>query len=178
MKIKTVISICKKERHIALLDAAGRQWLGTACAFYPLLDAPHFDRESLCATYDIDDAAREKIRFTEGEAPSTLCFETSDQTESEAKCDGMTIGYGGDILRPVHMEQGVMFINEKYLAPFAGDDADIYVRYMEGGTPYFAVKRGFMLYGIIMPTAAGENFADELKQLVREIEVNRENDKD
>ena len=53
---------------------------------------------------------------------------------------------------------------------------DIYVRYTEGGTPYFAVKRGFMLYGIIMPTAAGENFADELKQLVREIEVNRENE--
>lgn len=176
MKIKTVISICKKERHIALVEGAGRQWLGTACALYPLLDAPWFDRESLCATYDIDDAVREKIRFTEGEAPSTLCFETSDQTESAAKSDGMTIGYGGDILRPVHTEQGVMFINEKYLAPFAGDDADIYVRYMKGGTPYFAVKRGFMLYGIIMPVVVGENFADELKQLVREIEVNREND--
>ena len=69
-----------------------------------------------------------------------------------------------------------MFINEKYLAPFTGDDADIYVRYMEGGNPYFAVKRGFMLYGIIMPIMIGENFADELKQLVREIEVNRENE--
>ena len=176
MKIKTVIAICKKDRRIALFDGGGRQWVGTGAAMYPLLDAPYFDKESLCATYDIDDAAREKILFT-NDAPLPLNFETNDHSESEAKCDTMTICYYGDILRPVHTEQGIMLINERYLSPFAGDDTDIYVRYTESGGAYFAVKRGFMLYGIIMPVMITESFAEDIKSLAREIEVKFENDR-
>lgn len=60
MKLKKVLSICKTNGLYYLYDRIDRsgeitQWLGDACALYPLDGLPILDEESFCAVFDISD---------------------------------------------------------------------------------------------------------------------------
>ena len=68
MKLKKVLSICKTNGLYYLYDRIDRsgeitQWLGDACALYPLDGLPILDEESFCAVFDITGKQREKILF-------------------------------------------------------------------------------------------------------------------
>lgn len=57
MKLKKVLSICKTNGLYYLYDRIDRsgeitQWLGDACALYPLDGLPILDEESFCAVFD------------------------------------------------------------------------------------------------------------------------------
>lgn len=68
MKLKKVLSICKTNGLYYLYDRIDRsgeitQWLGDACALYPLDGLPILDEESFCAVFDITGEATQKKFF-------------------------------------------------------------------------------------------------------------------
>lgn len=77
MKLKKVLSICKTNGLYYLYDRIDRsgeitQWLGDACALYPLDGLPILDEESFCAVFDITGKQREKILFRHERLPEHL----------------------------------------------------------------------------------------------------------
>jgi hypothetical protein len=80
MKLKKVLSICKANGLYYLYDRIDRsgeitQWLGDACALYPLDGLPILDEESFCAVFDITGKQREKILFRHERLPEHLNVE-------------------------------------------------------------------------------------------------------
>ena len=80
MKLKKVLSICKTNGLYYLYDRIDRsgeitQWLGDACALYPLDGLPILDEESFCAVFDITGKQREKILFRHERLPEHLNVE-------------------------------------------------------------------------------------------------------
>lgn len=72
-------------------------------------------------------------------------------------------------------EHGVEFINAVHLIPFAdydSKDLSFNLRHNKLGQPYFAVKNGFMLIGIIEPVKMiDKTFFEELKAFEKQVEI-------
>lgn len=169
MKIKSIVTLCKKRNYAVLaMSENGTQWLGDGCALYPLYEAPIYDQTSLCAAYDITENQSDKIIFqTSDEKSIPLCIKDDDLTETAIGEYSVTVGYKGKDYAVFSTPDGALFLNRKYLTPFKDmDGAEIYLRYAESGQAYFAVKFGFMLYGVIMPDyIADEMLCENLKSL-------------
>ena len=156
MKIKKIVDLCKKRGMVYIISDAeggGVQWLGDGAAFYPLFDAPRFDKESLCTIFDINEVQAEKILFRiEDKLPVSFNFDNNDECESFADESEIHIIYGGRTLRPIHTDEGIVFLNVKYLAPLSdADNVEIYKRYSTGDTVYFVAKVGYEVQAVIMP---------------------------
>lgn len=65
MKIKKAFDICKKNKIISIFgNEKGEQWLSDGYAVYPIFGLPELNEDYICKLYDINDAQRDKIRFT------------------------------------------------------------------------------------------------------------------
>ncbi len=153
MKVKKIIDICKKSKSMCLIDSKDEdlQYITNGCAVYPLCDLPYFNFDSICNTFDISERAREKITFrTMSEFPSNIS--TKDTYAGETLCERYSDMSVGKYL-PIKTEIGLQFIDKQYLAPFDDmENIELYLRINEtDNSIYFAVKQGFMLYGIIFP---------------------------
>ena len=175
MKIKKIIDLCKKRGIFRLYAGGSVQWISDGCALYPLYNLPEFVEETLYRVFDITEKQQDKISFRyELHLPSTIC--NDDYMQGEALCEKgtMVIGAGGKSIIPFKTSQGVLFIDEKYLAPLEDtrDYIEVYERTGEGGRIYFAVKSGFMLLAIVLPyDAINELFVNGLKELSQQCEI-------
>lgn len=175
MKIKKIIDLCKKRGIFRLYAGESVQWISDGCALYPLYNLPEFDEETLYRVFDITEKQQDKISFRyELHLPSTICID--DYMQGEALCEKgtMVIGGGGKNIIPFKTSQGVLFIDEKYLAPLEDtrDYIEVYERTGEDGRIYFAVKSGFLLLAIVLPyDAIDELFVNGLKELSKQCEV-------
>lgn len=168
MKLKQIESILKRNKNVTMYDTNGAQWLGDGGALYPVFGMPKLSAENLLTMWDVPEDKRSKWNFRiEQSAPCDM----RDTTEAEyiAKRDMPPVFFQGEILEPLEMEQGVIFINQRYLRPF--DDLEngyeLYIRLTGAGSPYVAVKEGYALVGIIMPmTIINRNFIDDFEKLL------------
>ena len=106
MKLKKVLSICKTNGLYYLYDRIDRsgeitQWLGDACALYPLDGLPILDEESFCAVFDITGKQREKILFRHERLPEHLNVEDVAAGDKLVREYETTFINGGLRLKPL-----------------------------------------------------------------------------
>ena len=172
MKLKKVLSICKTNGLYYLYDRIDRsgeitQWLGDACALYPLDGLPILDEESFCAVFDITGKQREKILFRHERLPEHLNVEDVAAGDKLVREYETTFINGGLRLKPLKTNNGVIFIRSLYLSPLEDviDMVQFYERTTPQGGSYIVAKAGFLTAAVIMPYVISKKFADELEEL-------------
>ena len=178
MKIKKTIDLCKKRGYFYLFTPeGGEQWISDGVGIYPLGDAPYLDENTICILFDISAKTREKMVFRVGTAPAGICFD--DIAEGEAICEqgALLLGEGKNGVIPYKTQQGIQFIDRKHMEPLEDcGDLEVYERISEHGDMYFAVKRGCILVGLIMPyDIINEHFVKSLRSLAELCAVAWEN---
>lgn len=178
MKIKSIVSICKREKRFCLYDDEraenAAQWLGDGSAVYPLLKMPPLDKESIFAVFDIPDKQASKMFVRQEPLPVSIDFRDAVECENVLKLDEMEIGFAGRVLQPLHTSQGLQFIDTKYLEPLAEykDMLALYERTDTSGQTYIAAKNGLILVAVIMPfDAINEKFVQQLQAFTRDCKV-------
>lgn len=177
MKIKAIVSICKKAKAFRLFDNCeenGLQWLGDGNAVYPLLKMPPLNEKNLFAVFDIPEKQQNKMYVTNDALPENIDFRDAVECENILTPGEMDIGYAGRVLRPLHTSQGLTFIDTKYLDPLTDyeDMLELYERTDRSGNLYIAVKSGFMLVAVILPFyAIKERFITQLRTFTRDCET-------
>lgn len=169
MKLKQIESILKPNKNIVLYTTEDAQWIGDGAALYPIYGMPHLTEENILVMWDVPEDKREKWHFRYGDTLHPSMF--SDSVDGEQLIErGMSpICQNGGMAEPLKTEQGVLFINQRYLKPF--DDLengyDLYARLSPRGAPYIAVKEGYSLVGIISPmVVVNERFISDLEELL------------
>lgn len=171
MKIKKVESILKARKTIITYKttADNCQWIGDGSAFYPIYNLPTLTKENIFAMFDIPESKQDKFYFAERELPEALSFKDTDSTESILERSNYAISTQGRNLEPLKSSQGIIFIDKRYLSPFEKmeNGYELYERTNESGTPYFAVKSGFLLLGIVAPyDLVSDSFIENLENLM------------
>ena len=181
MKISTIQQICKGAKRIELFSAPSSsvQWISDGGAFYPLYNLPEMREENVFALFDIPEKKQDKIRFEyKSQLPSAICFGDAAEAENVLELGYISICARGRALRPLKTSHGMIYINEKYLKPFADAEngVQLYERYTPGGEVYIAVKEGFLLTGIILPyDIVTEDFVEALKVIYELSALSAEN---
>lgn len=171
MKIKTIAAICRKNKAFCLYDSitrdgeVGTQWLGDGRAIYPLQGLPRLEEDSIYTMFDITEKQQDKITFRYETLPEGINFADTDQCENCLDDQKLEVVLDGRILKPLHTQQGVVFIDTAYLAPFADvvDMLELYERVTPSGQIHIAAKLGMFLAGIILPyDIIRKEFVDQL----------------
>lgn len=151
MKLKQIEAILKAEKTIIVSETYACQWLGNGEAFYPVYNLPKLTKDNIFTMFDITEEKRDKFYFEERPFPSFINFKDFDNNEQLLERGTIAFCAHGRTLEPLKTSQGIAFINSRYLKPFSDIDAgfELYERITPKGTPYIAIKSGFMLLGII-----------------------------
>ncbi len=169
MKIKQVESIVKVSKQIHILNAFDCQWLGDGTAFYPLYDMPELTESTIYTMLDIPEDNRSKYVCTERNFPSEYSLNDFEIDETVIMRDMFDVVVRGAIVEPLKTPRGLIFIDTKYLKPFADDSYELYERISENGDIYIVVKCGFTLRGIISPCEIlNDKFMTALETLTTE----------
>lgn len=182
MKIKKAFDICKKNKVISIFgNEKGEQWLSDGYAVYPIFGLPELNEDYICKLYDINDAQRDKIRFTISQTKPLIDVEDCSADETPAEMWDISIIYGGKVMLPISTAEGLMFIDRVYLNPFVdmpNETMALALRKDFKGTPYFAVKFGMIAYGFICAyEIVDEDFVRQLKSLYIESDMILKNKK-
>lgn len=186
MKLKTIAALCKKSQNIAIMEkpAGGgnyiKQWIGDGYAMYPIAGLPYLDEESIFTIFDVTEKQRENYSFHQGALPEAINFSDTDENEQMLDGEKMSIVVAGRTLIPLKTQYGMVFIDEKYLAPLAeaAEVLELYERITNDGRAYIAAKAGFMLIAVIMPCdIIKDDFVAQLRELTNECAVALNNKK-
>lgn len=174
MKIKAVEAICKAQKTIILMESGGRQWISNGSALFPLYNLPHLSQENIFTMFDIPEDKRDKYYFEQRDGlPSGLCFDDTVESEQPITRGMISIVLHGRILEPLQTSVGILYINQRYLAPF--DDAkngiELYERADANGRIYIVVKDGMLLCGVILPVFLQGEDLKVLKKLAELSDV-------
>lgn len=171
MIISKIKDMCKAAKRIIITRTEYVQWISDGYGTYPLYNVPELSRENVFAIFDIPEDKQSGFQFDErdcigdgillsdehdGELPLTLL-------STEIKAYGVTLAVAKS-------ESGVIFINKRYLAPFADfeNGVQLYERRGRSGQPYIAVKDGMFLFGLILPAPVDNAvFGEELSEIGR-----------
>ena len=119
MKIKKAFDICKKNKVISIFgNEKGEQWLSDGYVVYPIFGLPELNEDYICKLYDINDAQRDKIRFTISQTKPLIDVEDCSADETPAEMWDISIIYDGKVMLPISTAEGLMFIDRVYLNPF------------------------------------------------------------
>lgn len=135
---------------------------------YPIHNLPTITDKHLFALFDIPEDKQSKYYFQERGVPKDI--DTRDYIENEKLIQRgkFTIVALGRELEPLQTSSGTVFINTKYLKPFADepDGFELYERYGSESGTYIVAKSGMLVIGIIHPfNIVGEKFLSELETL-------------
>ena len=182
MRFKAVKKKKKKAKQVVLCDHKAVQWIGDGSALYAMRDMPEMDEGAICAVCDISDTQADKILFKEitGE-PAGVSLELNAPDEVLLdQCD-ISIKTGGTELLAYGTSTGMEFVDAAYLRPFGDVESDyleVYERRTPEGSPYFAVKTGIMLLGVVFPVRViTDRFVKDLSYLARGCVTTLENEK-
>ena len=169
MKLSKIGALCKGAKRIIVYNVFGGQWLSDGYVLYPLVDLPHLDEESVYTIFDIPKDKRSKVQYEERTSlPYGINVADAVTGETPLQYAGCGISYHGAAYTPMNGKDGILFIDRRYLAPFS-TDVTLYERYYPGSErAYVAVKRGFLLEGIILPSeVATKELAQALVKIGR-----------
>lgn len=173
MKLKKVAALCCQSGAIRLfdqVDGTGEvvcQWLGDGYAVYPMVGLPYMDTDNICAMFDISEKKQEKMTFRHAPAPESINWDDADQAERQLDDPKLCVRYECREMLPLRTSEGIIFIQEKYLAPLDNlDYMHLYERRSKGGGVYIVAKVGMMIQAVIMPMdVVNEDFVDKLDEL-------------
>jgi len=153
MKLKQIEAILKAEKTIIVAETPECQWLGNGAVFYPVYNLPKLTCENIFTMFDIAEDKRDKFYFKETVIPEHYNLADGDESEQILDRGKIAMYADGRTLEPLKTSQGLVFINSRYLKPFAGIDGgyELYERTDASGKSYIVAKSGFMLLGIILP---------------------------
>lgn len=176
MKMKALVKLCKSAGYVmAATDDEGTQWMGDGRCLFPLYGMPFFSQESFCKTFEITEKQQEKIIFRFGEGVPAM-IETTDSCDEERVIQEVNIRLGtdkGNVI-PYMTRDGIRFMDTGYMTPLADikDELTVYERISESGDVYFAVKVGFMLKAIILPTdILDQKFIEQISDLASQCQI-------
>lgn len=176
MKLKKVISLCHQRKTFRLFDKISEngeivQWMGDGCAAYPLNGLPILDEETLCAVFDISEKQLKNTSIRRLAMPDVLNIGDTDPDERVLKDDDFSIIYGGTEVKPLKARNGIIFIQQKYLAPLEDvlDVVQLYERVTPDGQTYVAAKAGLLIAAVIFPySVINEKFVTRLEEITQE----------
>lgn len=183
MKINSIQQICKGAKRIELYTVEDKnvQWISDGGAFYPLYNLPQLEQENVFTMFDIPEDKQNKIRFEHKfTLPQAMNFEDHANGETLLELGGISIYTRGQILLPLKTSLGIVYINQKYLAPFkdSKNGVTLHERITPNGAVYIVAKEGFLLTGIILPLdVITKGFVDELESIYKLSAVAAENKK-
>ena len=103
--------------------------------------------------------------------PDALNVGDTDPDERILKDDDFSITYGGTQLKPLKTRNGIIFIQQKYLAPLEDvlDVVQLYERVTPDGQTYVVAKAGLLIAAVIFPyKVVTEQFVTRLEEITRE----------
>lgn len=176
MKLKKVISLCHQRKTFRLFDKISEcgeivQWLGDGFAAYPLNGLPILDEETLCAVFDISEKQLKNTSVRRLTMPDALNVDDTGPAERALSDDDFSIIYGGTELKPLKTRNGIIFIQQKYIAPLEDvlDVVQLYERVTPDGQTYIAAKAGLLIAAVIFPySVINEKFVKRLEEVARE----------
>lgn len=176
MKLKKVISLCHQRKTFRLFDKISEcgeivQWLGDGFAAYPLNGLPILDEETLCAVFDISEKQLKNTSVRRLTMPDALNVDDTDPAERALSDDDFSIIYGGTELKPLKTRNGIIFIQQKYIAPLEDvlDVVQLYEQVTPDGQTYIAAKAGLLIAAVIFPySVINEKFVKRLEEVARE----------
>ena len=176
MKIKSIASICKKNKTIVIFDKRTsdghiQQWIGDGSAMYPLAGLPYIDQDGIFTIFDVPEKDRNSWFFRVTEIPAGLSVADVCDDEERVESYNISIGYAGRNLKALQTSKGVVMIESRYISPLSDvlDVLEYYERKMPNGEIYIAAKAGWMLLSIIMPyDTINKDFVSRLEALTRE----------
>ena len=153
MIIKKIIQLCKASGQIRIINTPERQYISDDHAIYPIDRCPRFDEDNICAAYDIPEKQANKMHIQMvDKLPSGISFDDVDERENLCEDTGIRLGASGDLM--LVTTQGIKFLPLSYLTPLSDvQNLDIYERPGGANGIYFAVKSGFMLLAVILPSS-------------------------
>ena len=182
MKFKAAIALCKRAKQVILLEHKSVQWIGDGSALYALYDMPKLDEGAICAVCDITDSQAEKIKFMQLSNPEKISLEHNEPDEILLPPEALAVKKGSLELLPYYTSTGVEFIDAAYMRPFGdveSDLLDVYERRTPDGNPYFAVKAGLILLGLIFPVRViSDVFVDDLRKITEGCAMTLANEKE
>lgn len=173
MKLKKVAALCAQTGIFHLFDQPNEngevacQWLGDGYAVYPMAGLPYMDTDNICAMFDISEKKQEKLTFRHSDAPESINWEDTDPVERQLKDPKLCVRYEGRELLPLETSAGIIFIQEKYLAPLDNlDYMHLYERRSRDGGVYIVAKIGMVIQAVIMPMdVVSREFVDRMEEL-------------
>lgn len=144
---------------------------GDGFAAYPLNGLPILDEETLCAVFDISEKQLKNTSVRRLTMPDALNVDDTDPAERALSDDDFSIIYGGTELKPLKTRNGIIFIQQKYIAPLEDvlDVVQLYERVTPDGQTYIAAKAGLLIAAVIFPySVINEKFVKRLEEVARE----------
>ena len=173
MKLKKVAALCSANKAFFLFDENReggeiRQWLGDGYSIYLLSGLPLLDENNVCAMFDIPEKKRKKCRSKRQPVSEVYSLVDWERGERALNDNWPTVEYDGRIVKPLSTNDGMTFIQDKYLAPL--EDIADYLRLFERvdteGNKYIVAKNGMEIAAIIMPfDIINAGFVEELENL-------------
>lgn len=145
-----------------------QQFLTDGYAAYPIHGLPRLDKQNLLTIFDVAPTDWDSWYVSVREVPAALNMEDVDDGEVRAELTGYTFQYNGNTLLPFSTpENGVLFLDQKYLAPLSDSGMEFYLRQDRRGKLYFAIKTGLYLQAVIMPeNVISRDFAERMREFV------------
>lgn len=164
MKLKTIESLIKKAGSAVVVEGADELWLGNGAMLAPVYEFRRLDNDQLRAVLNISEKEAEKISITR-----TGEIDLTNDAPGEELLDLplLTLEIEGRQNNAYASVDGICYVRTELLAPFLSDNGPtlLYRRKTDRGE-VIAIKRGFLLAGLVQPSAvATPNLLDTLGRL-------------
>ena len=180
MKFKKIETLLKSRRTIIICEGPDCQWIGDGSAFYPCYKYPHLDEKTLPVLMDIPEDKIDKYTISVKGLPKNVSFMDAVENENVVSRGNFEFVIDGMHLEPIETSQGMVFISTKYLKPYSDEKegVQLFERINTAGAPYIAVKKGFVLLGIITPiNIIDEKFISIIEGIVNSSKIALQNSK-
>ena len=180
MKFKKIETILKNKRTIVICEGPDCQWIGDGIAFYPCYKFPRLDEKNLPVILDISEDKLDKYTILVKGLPKSVSFMDSIENEIVLNRGEFEFVIDGMRLEPIKTSQGMVLISTKYLKPYSDEKEGLflYERISSDGVPLIAVKKGFMLIGMIAPiNIIDEKFISIMESIVTSSKIALKNAK-
>ena len=161
MQFKKIISLCKREKKIILLNEHGKQWIGNGAVFFCLDGYPELSEENIFRVFDIKKDEETKYLLTDSdETAALLDFGENETAEYDLATSPYIFGCSGRDYMPIAADGELHLLDTEYLSAFGGGvnlfarrsnvgQLNLFAHRPPAGRLYVAVRRGIFLEGLI-----------------------------
>ena len=158
MNIKKIAAVCKARGRASLVNVADgdgvvRQYIDAKGAWYPVTGLPLLTESNIPTLFSLSAKDLDNMVIAPCEAPEWINFSDIEKSETNADELPITVTYTGLELMLFQVNGETFVLDKMRLDPILKDykeDVELWLR----GTkdkPYFAVKVGLMVVGIVLP---------------------------